>query len=560
MNLYGYPLPTTPYLNSLQQHGNLFVFNDIVAPNSHTDIVISKLLTFSNYENESIPWFKQMNLIDTMKLAGFHTWWFSNQEAISIFGNAPQVISTRSDNLYNVATMNNNSSTNLDKVLLTMFDSIMPNHEKPSFFIFHLMGTHGNYAERYPHSFDIFDADSLRDYHVDTMNGEPLDGGQLYAKFTYANAVLYNDYIVHEIITRFQNSESIVFYLSDHGDEVYDFRNFVGHSVNIVSRNMLEVPFMIYVSDSFKQKYPKVIQRIQNAQNIPFMTDDFIHAFLDIVGVQSPDFIPTRSLFNEHYNTNRARIIAGKDYDKDLKHASFTNIAPHKIWLHRTDELEKFKAYENIYQNFEVDVHFLQSDEKTYFDVGHDGREYSIGLDLKEMFALAQTRSVYPHKDSTNTKFWIDFKNLTEKNAKESLEVLLQICEETNMPIQNLIIESPNYESLGIYKKAGFYTSYYVPYYTEKELQHNSRKIQQDIQHIIDSGNINAISFAAYLYPFLKELQFNIIEEVGGEKREKPIDLLTWNESTNWVTNMATEMYQDSQVQVILAGETGKWR
>ena len=63
-----------------------------------------------------------------------------------------------------------------------------------------------------------------------------------------------------------------------------------------------------------------------------------------------------------------------------------------------------------------------------------------------------------------------------------------------------------------------------------------------------------------YLYPFLKELQFNIIEEVGGEKREKPIDLLTWNESTNWVTNMATEMYQDSQVQVILAGETGKWR
>ena len=49
-------------------------------------------------------------------------------------------------------------------------------------------------------------------------------------------------------------------------------------------------------------------------------------------------------------------------------------------------------------------MHFLQSDEKAYFDVGHDGREYSIGLDLKEMFALAQTRSVYPHKDSTNTK------------------------------------------------------------------------------------------------------------------------------------------------------------
>ncbi len=55
LNLYGYPLPTTPKLNTLRDSQNLFVFSNVISPATHTDESLRKVLTFSNYENEQIP-------------------------------------------------------------------------------------------------------------------------------------------------------------------------------------------------------------------------------------------------------------------------------------------------------------------------------------------------------------------------------------------------------------------------------------------------------------------------------------------------------------------------
>jgi len=49
------------------------------------------------------------------------------------------------------------------------------------------------------------------------------------------------------------------------------------------------------------------------------MSDDFIHGFMDILGITSEDFEPSRSIFSDEFNTNRVRIFSGKDYDKELK-------------------------------------------------------------------------------------------------------------------------------------------------------------------------------------------------------------------------------------------------
>lgn len=98
LSLYGFKLDTTPNLNSLKDSGNLFEFNDTIASESHTNPALAKLLTFSNYENsQSTKWYKHMNIIDLMKIAGYKTQWFSNQEAVSVWGNIPEVISDRAE-------------------------------------------------------------------------------------------------------------------------------------------------------------------------------------------------------------------------------------------------------------------------------------------------------------------------------------------------------------------------------------------------------------------------------------------------------------------------------
>ncbi len=107
--------------------------------------------------------------------------------------------------------------------------------------------------------------------------------------------------------------------MPDNGEEVYDFRDFVGHSNDNVSRYMVEIPFLIYISDKFKEKYPEIVKKIEKSLNNPYMTDDLIHTILDIAGIKTPEFDETRSVINEQFNANRKRVYTGKDYDEYWK-------------------------------------------------------------------------------------------------------------------------------------------------------------------------------------------------------------------------------------------------
>nr|WP_250638371.1 sulfatase-like hydrolase/transferase [Campylobacter sp. RM12175] len=121
-----------------------------MSPESYTNPALAKLLTFSNYENsQSIKWYEHMNIIDLMKIAGYKTQWFSNQEAVSIWGNIPEVISDRAEirEFTRVAT-SLELKNNFDEKLLEVYNKYRVQADK-EFHIFHLMGTHMSYANRF---------------------------------------------------------------------------------------------------------------------------------------------------------------------------------------------------------------------------------------------------------------------------------------------------------------------------------------------------------------------------------------------------------------------------
>ena len=156
--------------------------------------------------------------------------------------------------------------------------------ENRNFIIYHLMGTHGSYRHRYPKEFNIFENDS------NERIGE------------YDNAVLYNDYVIDKIISNFKDEDSIILYVSDHGEEVYDFRDFAGHAETNISRYMVEIPFLIYTSDKFIENYPEKVESIKNSLDKPYMTDDLIHTVLDIADIKTSEFDETRSIINKNFN------------------------------------------------------------------------------------------------------------------------------------------------------------------------------------------------------------------------------------------------------------------
>ncbi len=312
MHLYGYYLPNTPNLDALNDKGELSVFRDVVSPHSTTIAVLSKLFTFADHESDK-EWYHYNNLIDVMKAAGYKTYWLSNQETSGIWGNVAQIYAAHSD--VSAFTRIRDSREDygiVDGELFPLIDDAIANRsDNKNFYVVHLMGGHGLYYNRFPYSFTKFTKDDIK---------LPISDSKKEIVAQYDNALYYNDYIVSSIIDKFRDSETLVIYVPDHGEAVYDEGDDMsGHIEENPTHHMIEIPVIMWASDKFKAKYPEKWAQIKAAVNRPYMTDDMIHTVLDISDIKTADFDPTKSIINADFNAERPRIFDGMDYDKEIK-------------------------------------------------------------------------------------------------------------------------------------------------------------------------------------------------------------------------------------------------
>ena len=312
MHLYGYYLPNTPNLDNMAGRGEISVFRDVVSPHSTTIAVLSKLFTFCHNESDK-PWYEYNNLIDIMNSAGYKTHWLSNQESSGIWGNVAQIYAAHSKVSHFTRIRDSREDDGLEDGALfpLVDDAIAQRANDKNFYVVHLMGGHGLYYNRFPYLFTKFTKNDIQ-LNVNEAQKEVIA--------QYDDALYYNDYIVSGIIDKFRElqEDSIVIYLPDHGEAVYDEGGFTGHIEENPSRHMIEVPLIIWASDKFKELHPAKWAAIQQAVNRPYMTDDMINTVLDIVDIQTVDYDATRSIINPQFDASRPRIFDNKDYDREI--------------------------------------------------------------------------------------------------------------------------------------------------------------------------------------------------------------------------------------------------
>lgn len=304
MSLYGYSLPTTPLLEKRRQQGNLYVFQDAISPDSYTQGSLKRLFTF--YRTDSTGTFSDYTDVFTiLAAAGYDTTWISNQESSGKYGDMGLLYAHLCHQHYFTRIHDFDAYTPYDAAVLPLLEQTLAASGNKKFAVVHVMGAHFNYADRYPENFALFSGED----ETGMTSGNHKD-----QRAAYDNAVLYDDYVVDEIIKRVEDKNAIVIFISDHGEDVFDERkDFCGHGPHGDFR-MLEIPMVIWVSDTCKQIHPDLVKKIAGAVHRPFMTDDMIHTILDMMDIETPEYDPTKSVVNHAYDSSRKRMYRGKEY------------------------------------------------------------------------------------------------------------------------------------------------------------------------------------------------------------------------------------------------------
>jgi len=507
LRIYGYQRNTNPKLSLLKKE-ELYLFNNVISPHAHTTMAMQKALTFANHENSDL-FYSAGSVIELLNQAGFKTYWISNQV---ILGKNETLVSLLAFNADEKRFINQAGSKNsYDENLFPYLEEALEDSASKKAIFIHLMGTHLSYKDRYPTKFNYFNSENAGlNKKLELFDHEK----QFIDK--YDNAIRYNDSIIHSYIQILERREepTALLYFSDHGDEVYDFRKFHGHSEALISRYMVDIPFILWLNDKYKTTYPDFTNNLNQYLSRKYSTEDLIHSIQDLCGVHTEYYDPERSILNKDFKFNE-RMIGDYDYDLTIASNNVYNQAnkkfldfDEKIWVHRVNSIERMKEIQDKFKGMEIDVVF--NNNKNYFDITHPPAK-SIGLSLETFFK--EVNNIQNHY------FWLDFKNLSDENRKESFSKLNKLAARFNIK-KNIIVESVNPIFLNDFSNNGFITSYYLPDLYNKPEAGLMRSLDL-ISNNIEQSQVTAISQDIKSYGILNKSFSNS-------------NKLIWDLSLNW--------------------------
>lgn len=292
LGIYDYYRNTTPRLDSIKNQ--LLIYRNAISPHAFSVGSLTKILTLGNYEHPEKK--SEGSIVQLLNAAGFETYWISNQRPIGVFESMITKISLSANHHQFLTTTVAGNSKVLDGELLEAYNKILKLGAEKKVIFIHLMGTHHHYENRYPDSFKKF---------TDQPNTK-FPSKESFEKINhYDNAVLYNDFIISEVIKKLDslNAKSFALYFSDHGEEMYSNLDMAGHNEDIYSKQMFEIPFFLWRSHKMQEE-----STIYFKPDRKYMIDDMFHSVADLLYISAKQVDTTRSIFNKGF-VERKRII-----------------------------------------------------------------------------------------------------------------------------------------------------------------------------------------------------------------------------------------------------------
>lgn len=214
--LFGASRATTP---QLARRGDLILFTDAVSPASATRESVPLMLTQRPPADLLAPP-RAPSLVTAFKQAGYRTYWLSTQGAAGRHETPISVLAAEADERHFINAVEYRRAGALDGELLPLLQKILDRAEPRQLIVLHTLGSHLNYAHRYPPEFEQFRPALQGADAPDIWRGTALDA----LRNAYDNSVLYTDHVLATAIAQIERTgaPATLLYAADHGESLFD--------------------------------------------------------------------------------------------------------------------------------------------------------------------------------------------------------------------------------------------------------------------------------------------------------------------------------------------------
>lgn len=187
-------------------------------------------------------------------------------------------------------------------------------------------------------------------------------------------------------------------------------------------------------------------------------------------------------------------VVFSCDNKKTNEYLKSFDYPDSKIWKHGVYSKYQAQELEGVFDGFEVDV--IYSPEKNDIYVGRVVADTVKNQTLDDWFSVL--------KEPGKTCYWIDFKNLSKKNANQAFAVLNPLMEKYGI-WEVSFVESQDLEALKIAKKNKYHTILWVEnlHYWKKRQLKDTIFVMNKIRSQINELQPDAISCEYTMFPLL---------------------------------------------------------
>lgn len=297
--LQGYNRPTNPRLS---KRTDIVYFDRAITQSNTTHKCVPMMLSVLTPETFGDSINSVKSIVSAFKESGYKTAFFTTQPPNHSYN---ENFALEADTVKFMPPSEYN-----DMVLADMFKGLLADTtDMKLFVILHTYGSHFCYLDRYPESFSYFRPD-------DATNATSANKSQLVN--AYDNTIRYTDSFIADLIEALEREDAVstMIYVSDHGEDIFDDeRERFLHASPTPTYFQLHVPMIVWMSEKYRNDYPdKVVATGANKHSVVAPPENVFHTLLDLSGLQTPYFDPTKSVSS--YSFTAPELLFLNDYNE----------------------------------------------------------------------------------------------------------------------------------------------------------------------------------------------------------------------------------------------------